>query len=180
MPLQRPVPSRSWLHASAIPVPGCTSGYRKSASICQSWQHGVCFLNETSPVFVDRGKRVAGAARDLFSFEGDICETTIKNAQKRSDSPRSANRRSALAMPRRGGNRRIARAKKRCLCEPNITRTETEIMAYEINKSATPWTCFPEELDTSSLIDVSTIDSPWGKFLNPETGTTHELCGFLF
>ena len=51
-------------------------------------------------------------------------------------------------------------------------------MAYEINKSATPWTCFPEELDTSGFIDISTVGSPWGKFLDPETGKTHDCAEY--
>lgn len=52
-------------------------------------------------------------------------------------------------------------------------------MKYEINKSTTPWTCFPEGLDTSEFIEISTMDSPWAKYLDQKTGKTHD-CGEYF
>jgi len=53
-------------------------------------------------------------------------------------------------------------------------------MKYKIDKTITPWTCFPEHLDTSGFINISTLDNPWGKFLNAATGKVHDCSDYAY
>lgn len=47
-------------------------------------------------------------------------------------------------------------------------------MKFITNLETFPWTCFPADLHTSGFIEVSTVESNWGKFLDPGTGRVHD------
>lgn len=49
---------------------------------------------------------------------------------------------------------------------------------WVMSGSGFPATCFPAGLDTSELIEVTTVSDSWGKFLDPQTGQVHDCAEY--
>ena len=49
---------------------------------------------------------------------------------------------------------------------------------FEVNTTEAPHTCFPVDLDTGELVNITPVGSVWGRFLDPATGTIHDCAEY--
>lgn len=52
-------------------------------------------------------------------------------------------------------------------------KTNNEPM-YTVDRSTMPPSCLPTHLDRSNLIDITHVDDAWRRYLDTQTGTTHD------
>lgn len=48
----------------------------------------------------------------------------------------------------------------------------------EISYGGKPSTCFPVDLDTSRLVNVTVVSDYWARFIDMETGETHDCAAY--
>lgn len=47
-------------------------------------------------------------------------------------------------------------------------------MGYIIDKSEAPWSCLPDSLDSSELIDITCVSDMWRVYIDNNTGRRHD------
>jgi hypothetical protein len=52
-------------------------------------------------------------------------------------------------------------------------RTNNEPL-YEVDHSTMPPSCLPTRLDRSNLVDITCIGDSWRRYLDTQTGETHD------